>query len=68
MEKLKGGIFITPKDIQILNNCSLRNAQREHLIVRKELDVSLHKLTVEAYCTYWKLNYEIVIGYLNPYR
>ena len=68
MEKLKGGIFITPKDIQILNNCSLRNAQREHLIIRAELNVSLHKLTVEEYCAYWKLNYEIVISYLNPYR
>ena len=66
--ELKGGIYIRPKDIQILNNCSLRQAKREHLTVRDILNIKYGKLTVEAYCEYFDLNYNTVVNYLNPYR
>lgn len=65
---LKGGIYITAKDIQILNNCSLTKAKQEHLAVRDALEVEPRKLTVKAYCDYWKLDYDTVVNYLNPYR
>jgi len=68
MEKLKGGIFITAKDIQILNNCSLRKAKTEHLTIRDTLQVKPRKLTVEAYCKYLGLNYDTVVAYINPFR
>ncbi|MGV6861014.1 MAG: hypothetical protein ACWA41_04535 [Putridiphycobacter sp.] len=68
MERLKGGIFITPKDIQILNNCSIRTAEKEHLAIRDILQIKSKKLTVKAYCKYWNLDYNTVVEYLNPYR
>lgn len=67
-EKLKGGIYITPKDIQVLSNCSIRTARQEHLNTRKALKIPSKKLTIKAYCDYWKLDYNTVISYINPYR
>lgn len=67
-ETLKGGIYLTPKDIQILNNCTIQQARKEHLAIRDILQVESKKLTVFAYCRYYKLNYYVVINYLNPYR
>ncbi|MEZ4921865.1 MAG: hypothetical protein R2780_01725 [Crocinitomicaceae bacterium] len=67
-EKLKGGIYITPKDIQVLNNCNIQQARIEHRTVRDILGVDKKKLTVLAYCEYYKLDYELVISYINPYR
>jgi hypothetical protein len=67
-EQLKGGIYITAKDIQILNNCSSISAHTEHRTVRDILGIAKKKLTVFAYCEYYKLDYQLVISYLNPYR
>ena len=68
MERLKGGIYITPKDIQLLNNCHIDTARKEHATVRDILEVEADKLTVKAYCDYFKLDYQMVVEYLNPYR
>ena len=67
-ETLKGGIYITPKDIQILNDCNIQHARIQHKAVRDILDVKPKKLTVFAYCEYYKLNYDVVVSYLNPFR
>ncbi len=67
-EKLKGGIFITPKDIQILNDCTIQQGRIEHRTVRDILGIEKGKLTVLAYCEYYKLDYDLVKTYLNPYR
>lgn len=67
-EPLKGGIYITAKDIQILNNCSYDRAKKEHRTVRDILDIDKKKLTVLDYCDYYKLDYQLVISYINPYR
>jgi hypothetical protein len=68
MEQLKGGIFISPKDIVNIRCCSLRSAQRDHLRVRTALGISLKNLTVKAYCDYWKLSYDEVANYINQFR
>ena len=68
MERLKGGIYITPKDIQLLNNCRIEKARKEHATVRDILEVEQDKLTVRAYCEYFRLDYQTIVEYLNPYR
>ncbi|MGV3609645.1 MAG: hypothetical protein ACO1N0_01765 [Fluviicola sp.] len=69
MEKLKGGIYITPKDILILYGWQhLRSAQREHQIIRDALGIASGLLTVKQFCTYKELDEQEVISYINPYR
>ena len=68
MERLKGGIFITPKDIEIITGLSPKNAQREHQLVRDSLRKTCKRLTVKEYCDYSQLNIEEVIEYINPFR
>lgn len=68
MEQLKSGIFITPKDIQILNGCAINAARREHLAIRDALGKTSGKLTVYEYCTYCEVNPEDIIRYLNQFR
>lgn len=67
-EQLKGSLFITTKEIQILNGCCLRNAQREHLAIRDILEIKGKKVSVKAYCDFWKLDINEVIIQLNKYR
>lgn len=68
MEKLKGSIYISPKDIQIINDCSLRYAQREHQTIRDNLGIKNGRLTVKAYCEYWGISYDLVIFHINEFR
>lgn len=68
MEKLKGGIFIRPKDIMILNDCSERTARQEHLTVRDALEIEHGKLTVKQYADYWGIDYDLVVFKINEYR
>ncbi len=68
MERLKGSLFISTKDIQVLNDCSIRQAQREHLAVRDALGINGDKLTVKAYCEYWQLDYQQVVEHINVFR
>jgi hypothetical protein len=68
MEHLKGGIFITPKDIEIITGLSNNRALRQHQSVRDALGKTGKKLTVKEYCDYNQLNYEEIIQYINPFR
>ena len=67
-ELLKGGIYMTTKDIELINGCSMRHAQREHRMVRDILGIKPRKLTVKDYCEYMQLDYQEVIKYLNHFR
>lgn len=66
--ELKGSIYIKPKDIQVLNDCSIRHAQREYQTVKDVLQIIGNKLTVKAYCEYYGIDYELVKKRLNQYR
>jgi hypothetical protein len=69
MEQLKGGILITPKEIQALTGYSLNAAQKEHKAVRDAIGKRKSKrLTVKEYCEYFELDWDEVVRYLNPYR
>lgn len=68
MERLKGGIFITSKEIQLLTNCHPQRARYEHLQIRDALGKTNRCLTVKEYCDYKGLNMEEVVAYLNQYR
>ncbi len=67
-QQLKGGIFITPKEIQILTNHSFRRSQVEHQSIRDALGKKGKRLTVKEYCEYEQLDYQEVVAALNPYR
>lgn len=66
MEKLKGGIYIEPKDIQIINGKSIQTARREYnlLLITLQKD----KITIIDYCNYWKVDIDFTIEHLNKYR
>jgi hypothetical protein len=68
MEELKGGIYITPKDIQILKGCAINAARREHLTIRDALGKSKNYLTIFEYCTYCEVEPTDIIRYLNQFR
>jgi len=68
MERLKGGIFITPKEIQQLSGISHNRAQREHQTIRDALGKTSNRLTVREYCQYHQLNLDEVIDYINSIR
>lgn len=68
MEKLKGGIFITPKDIQVLNDCILNTAKKEHLMIRDALGIEHKKLTVKQYADYWGISFDLVVFKINEFR
>ena len=68
MEHLKGGILITPKDIQIINDCSINTARSEHRTIRDALGIKHQKLTVKQYADYWGIDLDLVIFKLNDFR
>jgi type IV secretory pathway VirB4 component len=68
MEQLKGGILISPKDIQIITGLSNNRASREHQAIRDALGKTCKRLTIKEYCDYNQLNLEEVITYLNANR
>ena len=68
MEKLKGGIFITTKDIMVLNDCCINTARKEHLMIRDAMEIKHGKLTVKQYADYWGIDLELVIQKINQFR
>ena len=71
LDKLKifGGMFITPRDIQIITGInSVRSSQREHTSVRDALGKKSKRLTIKEYCDYWEINYLEMIQFLNANR
>lgn len=67
-EKLKGSMFITTKDIQIINDYERKKAERELRTIADILQKDRNKISVKAYCDYWDLDYQEVIEHINPYR
>lgn len=68
MSKLKGGILITPKDIEVITGYTNRVARREHLFVRDALGKKSKRLTVREYCDFYELDYNEVVESINPFR
>ncbi|MCH2229171.1 MAG: hypothetical protein MK105_02410 [Crocinitomicaceae bacterium] len=65
-EKLKGGIIITPRDIQLITGTDcIRSAQREHKLTRDAIGKKSKKLSVKEYCAYWELDYLEIIDFLQ---
>ena len=71
METLKGGVLITPKEIQLLTGKTYKTCQREHLAIRDALgkkDKKAGMLTVGEYCAFNQLDYDEVVRFLNQFR
>ena len=68
MATLKGGIFITPKEISLLNGCHIRTAYDHHKDARDSLNIKGKKLTVKQYCEYEGIDLDEAIEMLNKYR
>lgn len=67
--KIKGGHFLTPRDIQLITgNISERSAQKEHLAIRTALGKKSKRLTIKEYCDYWEINYNETAIFLNDNR
>lgn len=68
METLKGGMLITPKEIQLLTDKHYKTCQKEHLAIRDALGKKSRQLSVQEYCDYNQLDYGEVVVHLNKYR
>jgi hypothetical protein len=68
MEQLKGGLFITAKEISLVTGLHIRNAQKEHQQIRDTFGRKGRKLTIRQFCLYNELDYEEVVAFLNQYR
>jgi len=68
MERLKNGIFISCKEIQMLTGYSEKMARKEHLSIRDALGKKTKRLTVQEYCDYHLLDFAEVVAYINPFR
>ena len=68
MATLKGGIFISAKEISLINGCHIRTAYEHLKIIRDVLCIRGKKLTVKQYCTYEGIELDTVIELLNKYR
>lgn len=67
--RIRGGILITPKDIQLITGSSCNaSARREHLNIRDALGIKGKRITIKTYCDYWELNYEEIVNFLNDNR
>ncbi len=66
MENLKGSVYITPKDIQLILGCHITTARIELVTLREELGKD--RITVDEYCQYWKTDQKLVVDCLNKYR
>jgi len=69
MPKLKGGIFLSVKDLMILSgNKHYQNAWRELRTILDGFGSDKRKITVKEYCHYEGIDFTEVTEYLNQYR
>ena len=68
MEKLRGGLLISTKEIQAITGFTFKVAQKEHKTVRDALGKKSNRLTVKEYCEYFELDFQEIVSFLNPYR
>jgi hypothetical protein len=68
-KKLKGGMLITARDIQIITGTeNSRVARREHQTVRDTLGKKGTRLSLKEYCDYWELDLNETIDFLIEHR
>ena len=67
--KIKGGMLITPRDIQLItgSNCD-NSSRREHRTVRDALGKKSKRLSIKEYCDYWELDFQETVEFLNANR
>lgn len=68
MERLKGGVFLNTKDVQVLTGKSYKNSNKELIAVRDALGKKSNRITVKEYCDYYEINYEEIVVFLNQHR
>jgi len=67
--QIKGSIFITVKEIQILNGSpSYEVARREHQKVRKALNKKGKYLTIKEYSSFFEIPFDEVVEFLSHCR
>jgi hypothetical protein len=67
-QQLKGGVFITPKEIALITGLSINRARIEHQSTRDALGKKGKRLTVREFCQYNCLDFSEIVAYINPYR
>lgn len=68
MEKVKGGMFVSTLDIEILTGCSPSSARREHQRIRDVLGKEHGRISISEYAAYYKLKVEEVASFLHHNR
>ncbi|MBL4862189.1 MAG: hypothetical protein JKY09_04120 [Crocinitomicaceae bacterium] len=67
-ERLKGGILITPEEIQLISGYDKDVAQKEFDYIRQALQTGSNDLMVKQYCDFRGLDYKEVVSFINPIR
>jgi len=65
---MKGGMFISNKDIQLLENCSERTAQRVRSKIKKHFNKEGSKITIQEYSEFYEISKEEVTEFLRDNR
>jgi len=63
---MKGGIFLTVKDLMILTGSdSYQSCSRLHRTIRDALGPGKKKITIGEYCRYEKVDQEEILNFLR---
>jgi hypothetical protein len=63
---METGIFLSVKDLMILNGTSnYSSVARQHKIIRESMKTGKRKLTIKEYCNYEGLEFEYIWGVLR---
>lgn len=68
MDRVKGGMFVSTLDIQILTGCAPSTARREHQAVRVALGKKNGRISISEYAKYYGLKVEEVAIFLHHNR
>ena len=65
---MKGGMFISNKDIQLIENCSERTAQRIRNKIKRHFNKEGSKITIQEYAEFNEISKEEVTEFLLDNR
>lgn len=65
---MKGGMFISILDIQILTGFSERTAQREHKRIREKLKKDNGRISIKDYADFYQIEEEEILKHLRDNR
>jgi len=65
---MKGGMFISNKDIQLIENCSERTAQRVRSKIKKHYNKKGSKVTIQEYAEFYEISKEEITEFLRYNR